>query len=450
MIRRLAKGVGANAFGQLVNTGIQLAIVPVLASHWGLERYGTWLMIVTVPFYLLVSDLGFARACAVDMTMKMTRGDTAGALITFQTTFVFVLCMDALLFAAAGLICALLPDWMLGSSAVPAHEVRWALGLMSCYGVLIISATLFSGGYQGSGNYAVESAIASCVLLVEGVSAMVVAATGGSLVAVAVSYLTWRAIGTIARGIVMHFLAHGIYVGFRHASRARMSELLRPALAIMAVPMAQAFVLQGTALAIGWAASPATVPVFTTTRTLTRFGMQIVGTVTNATMPEFSMASAAENRTLQIRLILLILGASALVLLPIALLLLAAGPAIIAFWTHDIVHVSRLMVTLMVAVMIANGSWSPVSNMIVAVNRQGLFTPIFVVLAILSAGLAYVLALRLGAEGGAIAMLSVDVIMCVVIARIITRLFATPRQFLEATPGILHEGRGFYKRFRSR
>jgi O-antigen/teichoic acid export membrane protein len=407
-------------------------------------------MIVTVPFYLLVSDLGFAKACAVDMTLKMTKGDTEGALITFQTTCLLALALDALLLIIIVLACTLLPDSVFGSAAVPAHEIRWALGMMSIYGVLIINATLFSGGYQGSGNYAIESTIAACVLLAEGVSAMTVAVTGGGIIAVAASYLICRSIGVVIRGVVMHLLADGIYLGIRHASWNQMRELLRPALAIMAVPMAQAFILQGTALAIGWAASPSAVPLFTTTRTLTRFGMQIVGTVTNAAVPEFSIASASNNRFLQTRLILLILTVSAIVLIPIALVLLVAGPEIILLWTHHVVHVSRAMVTIMVIVMLANGSWSPVSNMIIAINRQGLFTPIFIALSISSAILAYLLALHIGALGGAIAMLSVDAIMCIVITRIITRLFVHPRELFIAATDLVKSGRLIYARIRSR
>ena len=41
MFARLLRGIGANALSQVVSIGLQLALVPVLATHWGLKLYGT-------------------------------------------------------------------------------------------------------------------------------------------------------------------------------------------------------------------------------------------------------------------------------------------------------------------------------------------------------------------------------------------------------------------------
>ena len=84
MFARLLRGIGANALSQIVSIGLQLALVPVLATHWGMKLYGTWLMLFTIPSYLALGDFGFATAAGVDMTMKVARGDKA----IFTTTSV--------------------------------------------------------------------------------------------------------------------------------------------------------------------------------------------------------------------------------------------------------------------------------------------------------------------------------------------------------------------------
>lgn len=73
--RRLSLGVLANAYDKLVIAGIQLLLVPVLALHWGIEIYGTWVLLSTIPSFLSASDLGFATAAGTRMTMLASRGE---------------------------------------------------------------------------------------------------------------------------------------------------------------------------------------------------------------------------------------------------------------------------------------------------------------------------------------------------------------------------------------
>ena len=88
VVRRL-RGIGANTFQQVVFT-IQLVLVPVFATRWGLERYGIRLLLSAVRSYLSLSDFGFATAAASDMTMRVAREDKRGALVTFQSTWVLI------------------------------------------------------------------------------------------------------------------------------------------------------------------------------------------------------------------------------------------------------------------------------------------------------------------------------------------------------------------------
>lgn len=449
MLRRLTHGIGANAFGQLVSTVLALALVPILASHWGLDRYGVWLMIATIPAYLLVSDLGFGKAAIVDMTMRTARGDREGAIATFQSIWLLVLLISVALIALIVLLCLFLPDWMFGKTGVVTPmQARLALIQMGAYGTLILSGTVFSGGFQATSNYALESTMVSVAWLVEGASAIAVVLLGGGIVAVAASYLFWRLILIAGLAAMLRRIAPWLTFGFSRANREDLRRLLGPATAMMAIPLANAFILQGTALAIGWAASTAVVPVFTSVRTLVRFGIQLTGIVTRATAPEFTIASSKGDRQLQLRIIILVIATSAVVLVPIALVLFVAGPRVVSIWTHGVVQPSALQVGVMTAMMLLNGFWTPLSSLLIALNRQGLFTFKFMVFALLSVPLTYVLASRLGATGGAIAMLSVDLLMCLVISRIFKRMFASPREMVAAIPLAWSDGLRLYRRVR--
>jgi hypothetical protein len=70
MFRRILMGIGANTLAQVSIAFIQLLAVPILIQSWGVTRYGTWLMIFTLPSALAISDFGFATSAGNDMTMK--------------------------------------------------------------------------------------------------------------------------------------------------------------------------------------------------------------------------------------------------------------------------------------------------------------------------------------------------------------------------------------------
>lgn len=57
--RRLIKGLSANAFSQVVNIAIQLTSVPIFLHFWGVDLYGKWLIVSSIPAYLSMSDIGF-------------------------------------------------------------------------------------------------------------------------------------------------------------------------------------------------------------------------------------------------------------------------------------------------------------------------------------------------------------------------------------------------------
>lgn len=452
MIRaRLIRGFGANALGQLVNTGLQLLMVPILASHWGLERYGTWLLIATIPSYLLVSDLGFARAAAVDMTMRAANDDRDGALRIYQTTQAFVLVVCSSLLVAAWLLITLLPDHVFATSGiVGATELRRTILLMSTYGILIMGGTVFDGPFQSSGNYATQMTAVAMLWLVEGSAAMVTVVAGGGIVAVALSYVICRILLLSVLAMILHRRAPWMRLGVGLANTADMKRLIRPAGAMMAIPLGNAFVLQGTALAIGWAATATAVPAFTTTRTLVRTGIQLTGIVTRASLPEFTMAHSRGQRDVQTNIIVLILATTLVVLLPVAAVMLVFGPRIIALWTHGVVHAPRLLTGAMAIMMLVNGFWTSLSVVIVAVNRQALFTVKFIGLAIAGVGLTYALSLRLGATGGALSMLVVDLVMAVVVVRIIARYFTTTADLRAAVGRIARLGMTKYRNWAHR
>ena len=73
----LIGNLGSNGFAQAVQIVLQLLTVPLYSRFLGIERYGVWLLLTTVPAYLAFSDFGLTAASAADMTARLARGDLA-------------------------------------------------------------------------------------------------------------------------------------------------------------------------------------------------------------------------------------------------------------------------------------------------------------------------------------------------------------------------------------
>jgi O-antigen/teichoic acid export membrane protein len=72
----------------------------------------------------------------------------------------------------------------------------------------------------------------------------------------------------------------------------------------------------------------------------------------------------------------------------------------------------------MTAVMLVNGMWFPVSNLILAANRHAMYSYIFLIAALASVALSYPLSLWRGATGAGLSLLALDCFMFIVVMRL--------------------------------
>jgi O-antigen/teichoic acid export membrane protein len=190
---------------------------------------------------------------------------------------------------------------------------------------------------------------------------------------------------------------------------------MNPALAVLALPVAQALFLQGTVAVVGLAAGSAAVPAFTTVRTLSRIGLQLTMIVNNAVVPEFTMAAASVDHTRRARLAFMSIASSAVILVPMFLVVVVGGPLVLKLWTHGAIHAPYALIVLMALTMVVNGGWMPISNLIFALNRHSQYSYYYLAAAAGSVMLSYPLVKWLGSPGAALSLLGLD---CVMFARV--------------------------------
>jgi len=409
---RVVRGISANVYSQLVQTVLQLLSVPILATHWGLATYGAWLIIFTVPAYLAFADFGFAAAAGNDMTHSIARGDRASAIETFQAvrTAVTAVCVIAL--GVAALILSAVPDrrFAFVAGLTPQHA-RHAILMLAAYGLLSIQNSVSMSAFRSVGMYASGTYLQSTIHLAENLAALTAVYLGGNIEAAAETYLICSLAGVLVRMLILRARAHWLTYFSWRTSMSEVRRLMHPALAVLALPMAQALSLQGTVVVVGMAAGAPAVPAFTAVRTLSRLGVQLTMVVNNAVLPEFTMAVASANQSRRARLAFLSMAASILILTPMFFFIIGAGPFLIRLWTHGTIHAPYPLIVVMAAVMVVNGSWYPISNLIFALNRHAQYSYYYLLAAAAALSLAYPLVRQFGSQGAGMSLLLLDCVM---------------------------------------
>lgn len=437
-LRRISLGVGANAYDKLAIAAAQLAMVPVLAMQWGLGVYGAWLLLATIPSFLAISDLGFATAAGTKMTMAVARGERDEAVRLFHSAWLMVLASSALVGALALAAVAAAPAPVLPQAeGFPAGQARITLALLVGYGLVSLQASIFHAGLRCAGYLALGGVLNGTIVLAESAAAIAVALAGGSPAAVAAALLAARLVALAVHALLLRRTVPWLSIGLGRADRGEASRLVRPAAGVMALPLGQAFFLQGTVIALGAAAGGAAVPAFVAARTLSRVGLQVTQLVVRALMPEYSAAVARQDRGAQAAMLLATLASAALVLTPFALVLALAGPQLVELWTGGAIPVPPGLMPVMALTVVLGGYWNPLSNLILAMNRHESFSYAFAGLAFLSIPVSYLLAVPLGATGAALAIVIMDALMCLLILHLGRRMLASRAELAAAARSVL-------------
>jgi O-antigen/teichoic acid export membrane protein len=409
---RFLRGLGATSIGPLVTILAQLVSVPVFLRSWGPKLYGEWLILSAIPTYLAFSDVGFGNVAANDMTMRVASGDRDGALVTFQSTWVFISMTSLLVVVCfmAGAWTMPLTRW-LNLSTTSLGDARLILTMLCVYALLCLQADLTTSGFRCEGNYALGMLIKNMLRLVETLAVTVVVAVHTEPIQAAAAYLIIRAIGTPTMAWLMMRKSGWLHYGLRYATFDRTKSLAMPAIAYMAFPIGSALSLQGMVLVIAAVMGPLAVAIFSTMRTLTRFGFQLMEAFKNSVWPELSLAYGVQNWALARRLHRVACQAALWSSLGSALFLFFAGSRIIALWTHGRIVMDVTAFHWLLLVVVANSFWYTSSVVTVASNTHERVAAVYLAGTAASLLIARLLLPSFGISGAAMALLAIDIIV---------------------------------------
>lgn len=407
---RVARGSIAMLYGQAVQVIVQFATIPIMVGAWGLVGYGQWLALFTLPALLAVGDVGLSAATGNAMITAAAqdhRGKAAKLNIDLQTVL-RTICVSAVL-CALGLV--ILLNQFIDRIILPGRSAAIVVVALVVYAMLGVFTSGIMAGYRAADQFASSNFVLQNVSLAESVAALITCGLGGTALDVALAYVAVRLIGTV-------FLTHRLRVRapWLHERQTKIDwvqfrPLLVPAVSTLPLPVAYAVTMQGAVLAISWSVGPAMIPAFVATRTLTRTALQICNSVSFASMPQYTAASARNDEVRRDQILFANIAFAILLLIPVAIVIAWFGDDIISIWTNNRIYVNDHLLMIMLASMLCSGVWMPISNMILALNRPALYTWFFLITACIGTVVGVLLSLKIGVTGAAIGVLTVDVAM---------------------------------------
>ena len=397
---------------KLANTVIQLIQVPIFFHFWATAVYGDWLIVNAIPSYLAFSSIGFGNVASNEMTMLNSAGDREGALRVFQSCWWLI----ALICAAVGLL--LVPvlyfipvATLLNIHAITPSDTKWIVFYLGISVLLGQLEQLMGAAYTCVARYPYGSFLKSMISLAAFLATMAPIVLGYGPRTTALVFAIANVLGTLTLGLFVRKDIPWIEFGWRHARFAEIRALAAPAFAFMAFPIGNAFNLQGTLMAVGYALGPVDVAIFSSARTVSRIALQMVEMVNNTFWPELSLAFGAGSedllRTLHRRACQLAL----ILATAIVLCMMLFGPWFLTHWTGGHVPPSRTLLAILLFVVILYSLWSTSSTLAKALNQHQRLAAWYIAGTGVTVFFTYLLARRYGLYGAAASLILSEIIM---------------------------------------
>lgn len=327
-MRSLRKTFLAVFLGRGLMAVRQLCLVPVLLKTWGVDYYGSWLVLSSIPSFLAMSNLGLGTSASARIAIRSGDDLDSENRLTLWTAWSFIISIYLILVA------------IIGGLNVARQETFNIIP----FGVLVIVFLVSSlfvrmcaqpiHGWWASRGMASKSIQYNNVYSIgDLVIYMMVPFLGGKAYHLTACSLIWSSVWLIS--YVYYSYSAGCPL-FR-PRRPRVAEakvLLSKGLGHQLSPLWQGMLFQGSIILANTLLGPAGAALWGSLRVINRAGNQLLELVSQTVGPEFqrnkSSGDLEANKLLHARSILISLILSA----GVCVTLMIAGPFVFGLWTH--------------------------------------------------------------------------------------------------------------------
>ena len=422
---RLFRTFAAHGLNQVVNLLSQILTLPLLIGVWSTAVYRDWLLIIAVPAFFTLADLGFGQAVASEVGKLWAAGQNDEASNIYQTglTVVVVSCI-----VCAAVFIPLIfftpIQHMLNVTVFSGTLTRELVAIFTMQVLVFQVLGVLRSGFRAHGLDSMSIALSSLVSIGGLLAVIITSLVHGTPMGLASMILGTAVLVTIIIYVEERRCVPWLIPRFRPVKWATLKLILAPGLGMNLISLATGLSLQGTFLAVSNAISPQLGMIFWQTRVLTRSVNQVTNMVSFSFTAEFSTALGASNYDLAKRLHHRSSQVSfwAGVLSSVAVAIVAKP--VFGVWTrhnHDLPFMPVLFGLLLVALVVNGAYWGSIMAP-TAVNKHLKMSIAFCVASAVSVGVCWVCAYYFGLAGAGIGVISLEVIMTVIVVPIAIRI----------------------------
>ncbi|MGB6307484.1 MAG: hypothetical protein WBF89_06785 [Steroidobacteraceae bacterium] len=401
---RVASGMAAHLYAQMITVLTQLATVPIFLHRWSADTYGQWIAISAVPVYLTIADVGILTAAGNLMSMHNARGEHEQLQAVFKAGLGVVLIVVPAASALSGL---LLYFFTFGMSV----DQRSALFALTLASLLTVASGLFDAAYRSFGKYPKVTFLLSTARVVEWSGMLAGLFAGGTLTSTAIGYLAGRGMSFTANYCFSRHDIPQIKWNLRGVDRRLAARLSKSGAGFISITLGSLLTLQGMVVLVGAELGGTAVAVFSTTRTLTRLLAQLAVLSGKSMSPEISALYGAGRHAVADRLTKQMTRLVMSVILAGAVVLALIAPTVMVIWSHGKIPFDRPVFFLLLAAALATSYWQVQAVRLTATNQHQLFAGLFILTSVFALVLTYLGMPRFGVNSAAAGTLLADLLM---------------------------------------
>ena len=398
--------LAANLGNQGVTAVLQILTLPALLTHWSLETAGVWLLLNGYASILTLADWGLSAVAMNRVATLQAGGEERLAPRILGSAFAVVTVLVLAGLTIGNAIAAALAR----VDIVPVDHLL-PFALLTLYFGLQSFGSLLEAPFRALDRTPEAVFLGTVARVVEwafGIGALFVVP---SLTSVALGFAAGKTLTFVAFLAYVRVRLGAFPLSFGLTEPGEMRRLVRPALAYLHFPVGNLLSIQATAIVVGHLLGPAFLTVYSAYRTLSRLVVQIFTSASYSVWPEFNRLQGqrrhAELERVYRATMRWVGAASTLV----ALLMPIAATLFVPIWSRGAFGLDAVLFgMLMVAAWTSSQAQVP-NVLVVSFSRHGVLARWFLAASFLNVALAYLLGVRGGGTGVAVAAIAAEAVV---------------------------------------
>lgn len=384
--KRVYKGISANIITQLTSLVIQFMSIPVFLHFWGVELYGQWILLYSVPAYLSFADMGFGTTSSTLIAKSLSRQDYKDALRIFQSTLFLTGSVGLLLvLLSVAAVQVVSVKSLLNIHSFSSAEVTATIIVLTLYVVINQQQGILNGIYNYNNRFHFIANINSAARLLEFVFVVIAVVSTKSVFYVSLSMLLTKIVQVLFVVNNSIKLSPWIKLGIAHRDHQFIKSQWRPSLSLLLYPVSFAILNQGVSVLIGRSLGNPALVLFNTVRTLVNSIKTFASQINNLLFAElvkfFAFNETASAKVFYAKTV----RNTSLFILASGTALVFFGPLFIHKWTNRaLLPVSYAYVAFFIAEAVTYNLWHANYQTYLAQNRHTRLTVVFLFSALLT------------------------------------------------------------------